>query len=226
MSGAAPKLEETWRTALDGEFQQPYMAALKRFLQAEREAGHVIHPPPARFFAALDRTPLPAVKAVILGQDPYHGAGQAHGFSFSVQHGVRPPPSLRNIFTELRDDLGIQPPDHGCLEGWADQGVLLLNSVLSVRTGSPASHADKGWERFTDAIISAVNDRPGHVAFILWGNYARKKAASVDRSRHLVIESPHPSPFSAHAGFFGSRPFSRVNAFLREHGVAEIDWSL
>jgi uracil-DNA glycosylase len=169
---------------------------------------------------------LEKVRVVILGQDPYHGEGQAHGLCFSVQKGVKPPPSLINICKELKADLDISPPPHGHLERWAQQGVLLLNSVLTVEAGLAASHQGKGWERFTDAVIRLVNDQPRPVVFILWGNYAQKKASFVDRSRHLVLSSAHPSPLSAHNGFFGSRPFSKTNAFLVEQGQAPIDWNV
>ncbi|KQV35225.1 MULTISPECIES: uracil-DNA glycosylase [unclassified Rhizobium] len=220
------KLEESWKAALAGEFSQPYMASLKSFLQEQRALGKAIFPRGSEYFRALDLTPLDKVRVVILGQDPYHGEGQAHGLSFSVRPGVRVPPSLVNIFKELREDLGIQPAPHGFLEHWAQQGVLLLNSVLTVERSMAASHQGKGWERFTDAIIRAVNEQPHPVVFILWGSYAQKKAAFVDRNRHLVLRSAHPSPLSAHNGFFGSRPFSQANDFLVSKGYAPIDWAL
>lgn len=220
------KLEESWKAALAGEFSQPYMASLKSFLQEQKALGKAIFPMGSEYFRALDLTPLDKVRVVILGQDPYHGEGQAHGLSFSVRPGVRVPPSLVNIFKELREDLGIQPAPHGFLEHWAQQGVLLLNSVLTVERSMAASHQGKGWERFTDAIIRAVNEQPHPVVFILWGSYAQKKAAFVDRSRHLVLRSAHPSPLSAHNGFFGSRPFSQANDFLVSKGYAPIDWAL
>ncbi len=222
----AIKLEESWKSALLPEFSQPYMAALKSFLKEEKSQGKAIFPKGSEYFRALDLTPLDKVRVVVLGQDPYHGEGQAHGLSFSVLPGVRPPPSLVNIFKELRDDLGIKPAGHGFLEHWARQGVLLLNSVLTVERSMAASHQGKGWERFTDAIIRAVNDQPHPVVFILWGSYAQKKAAFVDRSRHLVLKSPHPSPLSAHNGFFGSKPFSKANDFLVSKGYPPIDWAL
>jgi uracil-DNA glycosylase len=224
MTAACPRLDPSWLAAVGGEFGKDYMKGLKAFLESEISAGQAVCPLPSQFFAAMDRTPLAVTRAVILGQDPYHGRGQAHGLSFSVQRGVPKPPSLRNIFTELKADTGVPEPAHGCLEAWADQGVLLLNSVLSVRGGAPASHANRGWEQFTDAVIRAVNCRQEPAAFILWGAYARKKAAFVDRSRHFVVESPHPSPYSANSGFFGSRCFSKVNAFLASNGSQEIDW--
>ncbi len=220
------RLEESWKAALGGEFSSPYMAHLKDFLKAEKEAGRWIFPKGSEYFRALDLTPLDKVKVVILGQDPYHGDGQAHGLCFSVLPGVRIPPSLVNIYKEMESDLGIVPPRHGFLESWAKQGVLLLNSVLTVERGQAASHQGQGWEKFTDAVIRQVNELPHPVVFILWGSYAQKKAAFVDAKRHLVIKSPHPSPLSAHNGFFGSKPFSKTNTFLRDHGMKEIDWRL
>jgi uracil-DNA glycosylase len=220
------KLHESWRTPLQPEFDAPYMYALREFLQAEREAGKVIYPKGNEWFAALDSTPLEKVRVVILGQDPYHGEGQANGLCFSVRQGIRPPPSLVNIYKEMQSDLGLAPPSHGNLQAWAEQGVLLLNAVLTVEAGRAAAHQGKGWEQFTDAIIRILNGQERPLVFILWGAYAQKKAAFVDRSRHLVLTSAHPSPLSAHNGFFGSRPFSKANAFLKDHGEAEIDWRL
>jgi uracil-DNA glycosylase len=220
------KLESGWRERLRGEFEQPYMAELKRFLVTERERGRRIFPKGSEWFRALDLTPLEQVRVVILGQDPYHGEGQAHGLCFSVQPGVPPPPSLINIFKELKSDLGIRPARHGLLDHWARQGVLLLNSVLTVEMGRAASHRDRGWERFTDAIIAQVNAKADPVVFLLWGSYAQKKAAFVDQSRHLVLKAPHPSPLSAHSGFFGCRHFSKANAFLKSRGLPPIDWAL
>lgn len=219
-------LNESWRIPLQPQFDSSYMADLKSFLLAEKNAGKVIYPKGSEWFAALDATPLENVRVVILGQDPYHGEGQAHGLCFSVQHGVRPPPSLLNIYKEIKTDLGLDPPNHGNLKTWAEQGVLLLNSVLTVEAGKAASHQGKGWERFTDAVIQLVNDQAHPVVFILWGSYAQKKAAFVDQSKHLVLNSVHPSPLSAHNGFFGSKPFSRANAFLKLKGRGQIDWSL
>jgi uracil-DNA glycosylase len=224
------KLHQSWREPLADEFAAPYMAALKAFLSSERTKGKRIFPMASEWFRALDLTPLDKVRVVILGQDPYHGAGQAHGLCFSVKPGVPPPPSLVNIYKELHSDLGIARPAHGFLEHWAKQGVLLLNSVLTVEMGLAASHRDRGWETFTDAIIRLVNARPEPVVFILWGSYAQKKAAFVDSvdkgGRHLVLKSPHPSPLSAHNGFFGCKHFSKANAFLESQGMASIDWSL
>lgn len=220
------RLHPSWLGALGEEFAAPYMADLKRFLLAEREAGKRIFPRGRNWFRALDLTPLDEVRVVILGQDPYHGEGQAHGLCFSVPNGVRPPPSLINIFKELQTDLGITPSPHGFLEHWARQGVLLLNSVLTVEMGRAASHQNRGWERFTDAVIRIVNAKAEPVVFMLWGSYAQKKGAFVDTSRHLVLKAPHPSPLSAHSGFFGCRHFSQANAFLEAHGQRPIDWAL
>jgi uracil-DNA glycosylase len=202
------------------------MGELKAFLRKERESGQPVFPRAAELFRALDLTPLDKVRVVVLGQDPYHGLGQAHGLCFSVKPGVRPPPSLVNIYKELNSDLGIAPARHGFLEHWANQGVLLLNSVLTVRQGAAASHQGKGWEQFTDAVIRLVNARPDPVVFMLWGSYAQKKAAFVDASKHLVLKAPHPSPLSAHSGFFGCRHFSKANEFLERHGRPPIDWAL
>ena len=220
------KLDESWRVPLAEEFASPYMAALKSFLVSEKAKGKIIFPKGSEWFRALDLTPLDKVRVVILGQDPYHGPGQAHGLCFSVRPGVRPPPSLINIFKELNSDLGIAQPKHGFLEHWAQQGILLLNSVLTVESGLAASHKDKGWERFTDAVIRLVAAQPQPVVFLLWGSYAQKKAAFVDPSRHLILKAAHPSPLSAHNGFFGCRHFSQANTFLTARGQAAIDWSL
>ena len=226
MSETAIKLEDSWKQALSAEFSSDYMTALRAFLVAEREAGKRIFPKGAEYFRALDLTPLDAVKVVILGQDPYHGAGQAHGLCFSVQPGVRIPPSLVNIYKEMQADLGIPPARHGFLESWAKQGVLLLNSVLTVEEARAASHQGQGWERFTDAVIRIVNERCEHVVFILWGAYAQRKAAFVDTSRHLVLKSVHPSPLSAHNGFCGSKPFSKANEWLVKQGRDPVNWQL
>lgn len=226
----APRLDPSWADPLADMFAAPMMADLRAFLLAQKAQGKRIFPKGSEYFRALDLTPLDKVRVVILGQDPYHGEGQAHGLCFSVQRGVRPPPSLVNIFKEMKTDLGLDPPRHGNLTHWAEQGVLLLNSVLTVEMGQAASHQGRGWERFTDAVIALVARQERPVVFILWGAYAQKKAAFVQDvgqgGRHLVIRSAHPSPLSAHNGFFGSRPFSRANAFLREHGQPPIDWKL
>lgn len=220
-----------WNPVLRGEFDEPYWHDLQSFVADERRT-HTVYPPHDEVFAALHLTALGDVRAVILGQDPYHGAGQAHGLAFSVRPGIRIPPSLRNIHQELHDDLGVDPPGHGNLEPWARQGVLLLNTSLTVRAGQAASHAGKGWEIFTDRVIETVARQPVPVVFILWGNHARKKrplitdAAGSEHAGHTIIESPHPSPFAARNGFFGSRPFSRANEALVAAGREPIDWRL
>jgi uracil-DNA glycosylase len=220
------KLDPSWLEPLKAQFDDPYMAGLKSFLLARRDAGKRNFPEPSNWFRALDLTPLDRVRVVILGQDPYHGEGQAHGLCFSVPPGVRTPPSLANIYKELESDLGIRPARHGFLEHWARQGVLLLNSVLTVEMGQAASHQGRGWERFTDAVIAEVDARPDPVVFMLWGSHAQKKAGFVDRSRHLVLTAPHPSPLSAYTGFFGCGHFSKANAFLEDAGQVPIDWAL
>lgn len=224
------KLHPAWLAQLQPEFDSDYMKALKAFLTAERKAGKRIFPRGDEWFRALDLTPPDAVRVVILGQDPYHGPGQAHGLCFSVKPGVRTPPSLVNIYKELDADLGIPRANHGYLEHWAQQGVLLLNSVLTVRMGEAASHQGRGWERFTDAVIRVIATRPQPVVFLLWGSYAQKKAAFVDDvsrgGRHLVLKAAHPSPLSAHDGFLGCRHFSKANAFLENQGQPPIDWKL
>ncbi len=219
-------LHESWKAPLLPEFEADYMARLEAFLLAEKAAGKQIFPNSEEWFRALELTPLEKVRVVILGQDPYHGPGQAHGLCFSVQPGVRPPPSLVNIYKELQTDLGISRPHHGFLEHWATQGVLLLNSVLTVEMTKAASHRGKGWEKFTDAVIRLVNAKTDPVVFMLWGNYAQKKANFVDSSRHLILKAAHPSPLSAHNGFLGCRHFSQCNAFLESKGLPPIDWAL
>lgn len=219
------KLEDSWKAALAEPLTSPRMAALKTFLAAEKAAGKTIFPKGSHIFRALDLTPLEKVRVVILGQDPYHGPGQAHGLSFSVPPNAKVPPSLVNIYKELESDLGIAPPRHGFLEHWAEQGVLLLNSVLTVEAGKAASHRGRGWEEFTDAVIARVNELPGRIVFMLWGSYAQKKAGCVD-SLHLVLHAPHPSPLSAYKGFLGCQHFSQCNAFLEAQGLPAIDWSL
>lgn len=220
--------EPSWRQALDSELNQPYLRDLALFLKEERASSHPIYPPSEEVFAAYQSTPFDRVRVVIVGQDPYHGAGQAHGLAFSVRRGVRPPPSLQNIFKELNRDLGVAIPDHGCLTSWASQGVLLLNAVLTVRGGSPGSHAKKGWEKFTDATLRILADQKDHIVFILWGRFAQAKGEFlVDSPRnHLVLTAPHPSPYSANSGFFGCRHFSKTNAFLQRIGSKPIDWAL
>lgn len=220
------RLHDSWRAPLAAHFASAEMQALKAFLAVERAAGKIIHPCPADWFAALDLTPLDQVRVVILGQDPYHGPGQAHGLAFSVLPGVLVPPSLRNIYKELHSDLGIAPASHGHLVHWAQQGVLLLNSVLTVEESQAASHQKRGWEGFTDAAIALVAAQTRPTVFLLWGTHAQKKAAMVDADRHLIVKSAHPSPLSAHNGFLGSRPFSRANAFLAAQGMPSVDWAL
>ena len=220
------QLHESWKAPLLPEFDAEYMTQLRSFLVAEKAAGKHIYPKGGEWFRAMDLTPLDKVRVVILGQDPYHGPGQAHGLCFSVKPGVPPPPSLVNIYKELQADLGIERPRHGFLEHWAQQGVLLLNSVLTVEMAKAASHQGKGWERFTDAVIRLVNAREEPVVFLLWGAYAQKKAAFVDASKHLVLKAAHPSPLSAHNGFLGCRHFSKCNAFLTSTGQPPIDWAL
>lgn len=220
------RLHESWKARLADVLQSPTMTQLRDFLRAERAAGKLIYPRNGDIFAALDRTPFEAVKIVILGQDPYHGPGQAHGLCFSVPPGIAVPPSLQNIYKELRDDLDIAPPKHGCLYEWAARGVLLLNTVLTVEAGRAGSHQKRGWEVYTDAVIGCLNAQREHLVFMLWGSPARRKAALLDRDRHLVLEAAHPSPLSAHHGFFGCRHFSRANAWLIERGIAPIDFRI
>jgi len=214
-----------WNPLLRAEFDEPYWATLQQFVATERTRTPV-YPPHDEVFAALHLTPYADTRVMILGQDPYHGPGQAHGLAFSVRPGVRIPPSLANIHRELETDVGVPAPDHGHLEAWARSGVLLLNTTLTVRGGQAASHQGRGWERFTDRVIGVVDAKQEHVVFVLWGGHARKKKSLIDRERHTIIESPHPSPLSAHNGFFGSRPFSRANDALVANGQAPIDWTL
>lgn len=221
------RLDAEWKKLLAGEFEAPYMTGLRAFLEQEKKAGKVIYPPGPEIFNALNSTPLPRVKAVILGQDPYHGPGQAHGLCFSVRRGVQPPPSLQNIFRELHSDLGIAIPRHGELTHWAEQGVLLLNSVLTVEAGQAGSHQNRGWEIFTDAVIRVLNEQREHLVFLLWGSYAQKKGRIIDTNRHLVLKAAHPSPLSANrGGWFGNHHFSKANHYLELHGKEPIDWSL
>lgn len=220
------QLETSWKAHLLTEFEKPYMHGLRDFLERERASRKRIFPRGSEFFAALNACPFEMVKVVILGQDPYHGTGQAHGLCFSVRRGIEIPPSLVNIFKELRDDLGLEPPAHGDLSAWAAQGVLLLNATLSVESGKAGSHQGKGWEEFTDAIIDHLNREREGLAFVLWGSYAQKKGARIDGRRHLVLRGPHPSPLSAHRGFFGCRHFSKINTYLVDQGKSPIDWRL
>ncbi|MFC4525171.1 uracil-DNA glycosylase [Dyella halodurans] len=220
------RLEPSWKARIGEYLARPDMQALGEFLRAEKQSGKVIYPPGPEIFAAFDHTPFDAVRVVILGQDPYHGPGQAHGLCFSVRPGVPPPPSLQNIFKEIQRDLDFRAPDHGCLTPWADRGVLLLNSVLTVQQAAAASHQGKGWEGFTDAAIDALNREREGLVFMLWGAYAQRKGQLIDPSRHCVLKSVHPSPLSAHRGFIGCGHFSAANQYLEAHGVAPIDWSL
>jgi uracil-DNA glycosylase len=219
-------LEPSWKNHLLPEFSKPYMQELGQFLRKEKAAKKIIYPKGSEFFAALNATPFENVKVVIIGQDPYHGPRQAHGLCFSVQPGVDIPPSLRNIYAELKNDLGIEPPKHGCLTKWAEQGVLLLNATLSVEAGRAGSHQGRGWEAFTDAVIDRLNREREHLVFVLWGSYAQKKGQFIDTKKHLVLKCVHPSPLSAHRGFFGSKPFSKINAYLIQHHQTPIDWRL
>ncbi len=226
MSSASIELEPSWKSRLGDYLQRPDMQALAAFLRTEKRSGKRIYPPGGEIFNAFAHTPFAAVRVVIVGQDPYHGAGQAHGLCFSVRPGVRTPPSLENIFREIERDVGITRPAHGCLEAWADRGVLLLNSVMTVEDGHAGSHQGKGWEGFTDAAISALNCERDGLVFLLWGAYAQRKGALVDTQRHCVLKAVHPSPLSAHRGFVGCGHFSAANQYLRARGEAPMDWSL
>ncbi len=219
-------LRGSWLQELEPEFAEQYMRSLRDFLAKEKRSGKVVYPAGKNIFNALNAAPLEKVKVVILGQDPYHGPGQAHGLCFSVPDGVPQPPSLQNILKEIGDDLGLPPPNSGCLQSWAEQGVLLLNAVLTVQQRQAGSHAGKGWEQFTDRVISVLNETRDNLVFMLWGSYAQKKGQFIDSNRHLVLKAPHPSPLSAHRGFFGCRHFSKANQYLVEHGMDPIDWSL
>ena len=220
------QLDDSWKAMLAAEFERDYMQSLRAFLLQQKKAGRVIYPPGPQIFNAFNNTPFDQVKVVILGQDPYHGPGQAHGLSFSVPEGVPPPPSLQNIFKEIHRDLGLPVPASGCLVPWAAQGVLLLNAVLTVEQRQAASHQGKGWEQFTDAAIDKLNRQRDGLVFLLWGAYAQRKGSLIDRERHLVLTAPHPSPLSAHRGFIGCGHFSRANEYLRARGEAAIDWAL
>ena len=220
------KIEESWKTILNNEFAKPSFLEAVSFLKAEKALHKTIFPPGSLIFNAFNTTPFDKVKVVLLGQDPYHGKGQAHGLSFSVPRGVRPPPSLVNIFKELESDTGVPIPDHGDLTKWARQGMLLLNSCLTVRENEPLSHSKIGWIPFTDSVISKISSLKEHVVFLLWGKYAQEKQSLIDRNKHLVLRAAHPSPFSAFNGFFGCRHFSQTNEYLVKHGIDPIDWSL
>ncbi len=220
------KLDPEWLQLLKAEFDEPYMKQLRAFLASEKAAGKVMYPPGALWFNALNHTPFSKVKVVILGQDPYHGPHQAHGLCFSVQEGIQPPPSLINIFTEIKRDLGLEQPSRGDLTAWADQGVLLMNAVLTVEHGKAGSHQGKGWETFTDRVVALLNEQREHLVFLLWGSYAQKKGALIDRKKHLVLTSPHPSPLSAYRGFIGNAHFSKTNDYLKANGLGVINWQL
>jgi uracil-DNA glycosylase len=228
MAESRLRLEASWQAVLAEHFDLPHMRELRQFLVDQKQARREVYPPGDRIFAALDLCPLPQVKVVIVGQDPYHGPGQAHGLCFSVPPGVPQPPSLINIFKEINEDLGTSERriglERGCLEPWARQGVLLLNAVLTVERGRPASHQNRGWETFTDRVVEILSAECQHLVFLLWGSYAQKKGAGIDRSRHCVLTAPHPSPLSAHRGFFGCRHFSKTNDYLVAHGKAPSNW--
>jgi len=219
------KLEEGWKKQLEEELTKPYFIQLREFLTVEKQQ-YTIYPKGGHIFRAFDATPFSSVKVVIIGQDPYHGEGQAEGLSFSVAKGIKPPPSLVNIYKELKEDIGFTMPSHGHLMHWANQGVLMLNSVLTVRANQPASHRNKGWETFTDKAIQQVSAHRNHIVFLLWGKYAQDKSALIDTDRHLILKAPHPSPYSAASGFFGSKHFSQTNNYLNQHGIEPIDWQL
>ena len=219
-------LENSWKEKLLEEFNKDYMRSLSEFLRSEKLKNKIIFPPGNKIFNAFNLTKFEDVKVVILGQDPYHGYNQAHGLSFSVEEGIRPPPSLKNIFKELESDIGIKQPEHGNLERWCSEGVLLLNSILTVEKSKPASHANMGWEQFTDKILSILNDLKRNIVFILWGRKAQEKGHFLDKNRHLILKSAHPSPYSANNGFLGSKPFSRTNHYLNSNNIKEIDWDL
>ncbi len=217
-------MNESWKQLLSEEFNKPYFTAIRQFLKQEKATGKVIFPPGPEIFNAYNLTPPDKVKVVILGQDPYHGTGQAHGLCFSVRKGVKPPPSLVNIYKEMRNDLGFEIPTHGCLESWANQGVFMLNAMLTVEMDKPASHQSIGWQEFTNATIKAISNFRDHIVFILWGAFAQQKAELIDQNKHLIIKSPHPSPFSADKGFFGSKPFSKTNNWLEKHDIEPVNW--
>jgi uracil-DNA glycosylase len=220
-----PQIHESWKNVLKDQFEAEYFSKLKDFLVEEKKKFS-IYPPGPLIFNAFEQTPFDKVKVVILGQDPYHGPGQAHGLCFSVPVGVKPPPSLVNIFKEIESDLGIKPPSHGNLESWARQGVMLLNATLTVRANQAGSHQNKGWEIFTDSVIKTISEKRENIVFILWGNYARAKRSIIDSSKQLILEAAHPSPFSAYNGFLGCKHFSKTNEWLKTHGILEIDWRI
>jgi uracil-DNA glycosylase len=220
------KIEASWKEVLKAEFSQPYFQQIPLHIKTEKSQGKTIYPPGSLLFNAFNTTPFDKVKVVILGQDPYHGAGQAHGLCFSVQNGVAPPPSLLNIFKELQDDIGIAIPDHGNLTHWAQQGVFLLNASLSVRAGEPMSHSKIGWATFTDTVIKKISEQKKNVVFLLWGKFAQEKRVLIDETKHCILRSVHPSPLSAYGGFFGCKHFSKTNEYLTSKGIDPVDWSL
>ena len=226
MKNMKNQIEKSWTPYLEGEFHKSYMQELFLFLKKEKESGKNIYPEEKHIFESFRLTPFKDVKVVILGQDPYHGAGQAHGLSFSVKRGIKIPPSLKNIFKELSEDVSIDLPSHGCLEAWAKQGVLLLNAVLTVEEGRAGSHHKKGWEKFTDRVVEILNTKKENLVFILWGDTAQKKAEKVDPHKHLILKSVHPSPLSYYRGFLGSKPFSQANTYLKKQGIQPIDWNV
>jgi uracil-DNA glycosylase len=218
-------IEQSWKRHLAEEFEKDYFEGIKKFILSEKQKGNMIFPPGNLIFNAFAQTPFDKVKIVILGQDPYHGVGQAHGLSFSVPLGVTPPPSLKNIYKELETDIGFKVPNHGNLEAWAKQGVFLLNAFLTVNAAQPGSHQKSGWEIFTDAVIKKISDERSHVVFMLWGKFAQQKETLIDSSKHLILKAAHPSPFSAHSGFFGCKHFSKANKYLQANSIASIDWT-
>lgn len=226
MSEVNIQIEDSWKDALKREFELPYFTELRQFLHTEKQEGKIIYPPGTLIFNAFNTTPLAQVKVVIIGQDPYHGAGQAHGLCFSVQHGIKPPPSLVNIYKELYADVGFNIPTHGCLQKWAEQGVFLLNAILTVESNKPASHQKKGWENFTNAVIQKLSEQRNGLVFLLWGNYAQQKATLIDEKKHTILKAAHPSPFSAYNGFLGCKHFSKTNEILQSQGITPIDWQV
>ncbi len=226
MSNQNIQIDDTWKATLSDEFNKPYFSELRNFLQKEKNAGKTIYPPGSLIFNAFNSTTFDKVRVVILGQDPYHGAGQAHGLCFSVQHGIKPPPSLVNIYKELKSDVGFKIPSHGNLQNWTTQGVFLLNAILTVEANQPASHQKSGWQEFTNVVIEKLSKEKTGLIFLLWGNFAQQKAVLIDENKHTILKAPHPSPFSAHTGFFGCKHFSKTNEILKTKGEVEIDWQV
>ncbi len=226
MSDKNIQINDSWKAVLADEFNKPYFSELRQFLQNEKNAEKTIYPPGSLIFNAFNSTPFDKVRVVILGQDPYHGAGQAHGLCFSVQHGVKPPPSLVNIYKELKSDVGFEIPNHGNLQKWTTQGIFLLNAILTVEANQPASHQKSGWQEFTNAVIEKLSKEKEGLIFLLWGSFAQQKAVLIDESKHTILKAPHPSPFSAHTGFFGCKHFSKTNEILKSKGEEVIDWQV